>query len=115
MRTVKVRMSSAGNTRGLIEAARTCERPDPARRSSAGNTRGLIEAGPARRDIRGLRASSAGNTRGLIEALTPIAEAGAHPPESSAGNTRGLIEAAAIEQPPPARVDVFRGEYPRPH
>ena len=108
--------SSAGNTRGLIEArrgrrrrsaARSLPRGIPAaslkhlhglryhirrRVSSAGNTRGLIEA-----DGRELVAvadlpSSAGNTRGLIEARS-TGSAPRTSGRSSAGNTRGLIEA----------------------
>ena len=86
--------SSAGNTRGLIEAtwsSRTSAGPPP---SSAGNTRGLIEArGRPVLGCSGRGKSSAGNTRGLIEATAARpGRAGTAP--SSAGNTRGLIEAA---------------------
>ena len=41
-------VSSAGNTRGLIEASRGCSGSSRTHRSSAGNTRGLIEAAPPR-------------------------------------------------------------------
>ena len=84
--------SSAGNTRGLIEATRSATGRERRSGSSAGNTRGLIEAstpppGPARADT-----SSAGNTRGLIEAHARTGSP-RWPSRSSAGNTRGLIEA----------------------
>ena len=66
--------SSAGNTRGLIEAMEMHDHPQMARdRSSAGNTRGLIEAVSMPATIPARCLSSAGNTRGLIEASsTPI-------------------------------------------
>ena len=41
--------------------------------SSAGNTRGLIEASAANAACRSSSSSSAGNTRGLIEATTMVA------------------------------------------
>ena len=131
-------MSSAGNTRGLIEA--TSARMSAIGRiaSSAGNTRGLIEAladrswdTPAARLPRGIPAaslklvemvyqlgergvSSAGNTRGLIEALASLLNlSGLY--VSSAGNTRGLIEASWRRHHRRAPGRVFRGEYPRPH
>ena len=131
--------SSAGNTRGLIEA-RTGRGVDRSRpyQSSAGNTRGLIEALRPKRASAAPSKSSAGNTRGLIEA--PGCPAVAHPHlASSAGNTRGLIEAcaartgagwrrglprgipaASLKPRDAGRGDarhraVFRGEYPRPH
>ena len=111
--------SSAGNTRGLIEAVFGGSAGNSLRWSSAGNTRGLIEAEepwlfarPRQRLPRGIPAaslkghggrrakrtcrssSSAGNTRGLIEAATgPLADGRCSSPSSSAGNTRGLIEA----------------------
>ena len=82
--------------------------------SSAGNTRGLIEASaePGGRGVGG--ESSAGNTRGLIEAegylaVWPLMAM------SSAGNTRGLIEAGSTSTTTVAVPMVFRGEYPRPH
>ena len=107
--------SSAGNTRGLIEAGSTLCPRSSMPTSSAGNTRGLIEANvlyvilwvaPFK--------SSAGNTRGLIEAgpsWYPHIGGGA----SSAGNTRGLIEALRVRQQTQHYQQVFRGEYPRPH
>ena len=60
--------------------------------SSAGNTRGLIEAQRARALHKRYQRSSAGNTRGLIEARENLKEE-LRWMESSAGNTRGLIEA----------------------
>ena len=61
--------------------------------SSAGNTRGLIEARKRSRfPFRTRPTSSAGNTRGLIEAWM-VPQVGVEPTRSSAGNTRGLIEA----------------------
>ena len=60
--------------------------------SSAGNTRGLIEARPGAESSAKPTASSAGNTRGLIEALGQVLVLQT-PRRSSAGNTRGLIEA----------------------
>ena len=86
--------SSAGNTRGLIEATRP-RRMRAELTSSAGNTRGLIEA-RFRPDVVHSyldTASSAGNTRGLIEANRTSAGVGKRHRRSSAGNTRGLIEA----------------------
>ncbi len=108
-------MSSAGNTRGLIEACSSAmfiasstrlPRGIPAAslkqavacrlrvyaQSSAGNTRGLIEAGRRQSLTGSAGSSSAGNTRGLIEATRP-ASSRAVVESSSAGNTRGLIEA----------------------
>ena len=120
-----------GLQRGLIRLA-----------SSAGNTRGLIEA---RQDGRVLArvacGSSAGNTRGLIEASLNSPSSPAFSSRSSAGNTRGLIEASSSVSAVSARSlrlprgipaaslklhdylffpkcdgrEVFRGEYPRPH
>ena len=63
--------SSAGNTRGLIEARRGWPAGRRVRESSAGNTRGLIEAFSDLDIERQERACSAGNTRGLIEAIKP--------------------------------------------
>ena len=91
LRSTHPRVSSAGNTRGLIEARRRTETVEESHESSAGNTRGLIEASAIQIDYRaGVRRSSAGNTRGLIEACR--------------GRCRGCC-----------RAGVFRGEYPRPH
>ena len=117
-------VSSAGNSRGLIEA-RALQAPpvtDP-HHSSAGNSRGLIEA---REAIAGSRrhcflprvtpaaslkrggddakrtlsmGSSAGNSRGLIEAASSRTTLRV-PTSSSAGNSRGLIEATS---PSPTR------------
>ena len=106
-------LSSAGNTRGLIEATDQPRRDDDSDMSSAGNTRGLIEARrPTIIDPAG-RQSSAGNTRGLIEAAT-AARAG--PPAASL--PRG-IPAASLKHIDALKgddiADVFRGEYPRPH
>ena len=109
------RKSSAGNTRGLIEAS--CGGCDPLRGevSSAGNTRGLIEASyGARKANPGSPSSSAGNTRGLIEAVIWLGPR-SRMMGSSAGNTRGLIEASPHAVSLPRRSHVFRGEYPRPH
>ena len=116
------RLSSAGNTRGLIEAPGRLRRHGagqsglprgipaaslklsalpldtaPIIGSSAGNTRGLIEATACARVRLPSRLSSAGNTRGLIEALGRWQEASVVP-ASSAGNTRGLIEASSSER-----------------
>ena len=94
-------------------------RVGPRSPSSAGNTRGLIEAirgGVGRR--RRARVSSAGNTRGLIEASSVLVAylASLGFSLSSAGNTRGLIEACPILLLAiPSVPRVFRGEYPRPH
>ena len=64
--------SSAGNTRGLIEAALRAHEAGGGEWSSAGNTRGLIEADENRPCVCHRRdGSSAGNTRGLIEAVIP--------------------------------------------
>ena len=82
-------MSSAGNTRGLIEAAAR-RRGEPAcAASSAGNTRGLIEASPRRR----VRSSWGSLPRGI--------------PAASLKPFRGVTELDDAL--------VFRGEYPRPH
>ena len=82
--------------------------------SSAGNTRGLIEAparpsGPCRRTglPRGIPAAS------LKPTLQAPEEEGRR--ESSAGNTRGLIEAYNARIINAVLLYVFRGEYPRPH
>ena len=89
--------SSAGNTRGLIEAQH-CRVVGEARTpSSAGNTRGLIEARVGFYGSHGGPASSAGNTRGLIEAPFRTSTS-SRLTTSSAGNTRGLIEAPAAPQ-----------------
>ena len=135
---MRFKRSSAGNTRGLIEAfaaeanmwSRASlprgipaaslkllhDRPHqrPLGVSSAGNTRGLIEARRAGTQAMRGRGSSAGNTRGLIEAQRLRVEPVAPGSASSAGNTRGLIEAAPQGRSAATR-RVFRGEYPRPH
>ena len=83
--------------------------------SSAGNTRGLIEVLSAAVVLLVICLSSAGNTRGLIEVWSlPTC---ASPPSSlsSAGNTRGLIEVSAAIARHRNSPLVFRGEYPRPH
>ena len=82
--------------------------------SSAGNTRGLIEATQRRLVNTGSKGSSAGNTRGLIEALRNSAVC-KRKSWSSAGNTRGLIEAGNKNGQSYFQELVFRGEYPRPH
>ena len=111
--------SSAGPTRGLIEACRDPHSTASCRASSAGPTRGLIEAGssraarPSRRRLprvlpaaslkrlrdhasnSSLTQSSAGPTRGLIEARLRRCLPAA-PVRSSAGPTRGLIEASPL-------------------
>ena len=61
-------VSSAGNTRGLIEAVAGDPQNFHNVKSSAGNTRGLIEAGVGCDSMGSALSSSAGNTRGLIEA-----------------------------------------------
>ena len=67
-------------------------------RSSAGNTRGLIEATlPAGVQPVGAE-SSAGNTRGLIEAVILLSCAEPVTVRLPRGNTRGLIEARGMEQ-----------------
>ena len=106
--------SSAGNTRGLIEAIVILFLVSILGQSSAGNTRGLIEAGrpsidgssPARLP-RGIPAASLKPGR----AAPPCSSAAT----SSAGNTRGLIEAWITSKGARAGRWVFRGEYPRPH
>ena len=82
--------------------------------SSAGNTRGLIEATfkswsiPSRKSLpRGIPAAS---LKQLFDATNDELIG-----ESSAGNTRGLIEAYVYEMFPEEYAFVFRGEYPRPH
>ena len=89
--------SSAGNTRGLIEAPRAGRGGTSSRLSSAGNTRGLIEATSCSMPHWSAddTASSAGNTRGLIEACSASTWR-ATSEKSSAGNTRGLNEAHGI-------------------
>ena len=84
--------SSAGNTRGLIEAVDQPSGVPSCWASSAGNTRGLIEAAdvelrrhPAERLPRGIPAASLKR----VDCRLIIADE----PSSSAGNTRGLIEA----------------------
>ena len=84
--------SSAGNTRGLIEAHRGRQPPARLTRLPRG-----IPAASLKRLLDGyaaLRAqlSSAGNTRGLIEA-PGCKRSPSEKGRSSAGNTRGLIEA----------------------
>ena len=106
--------------------------------SSAGNTRGLIEARMTRTSIRRMprlpRGIPAASLKRWISALwtagppclprgIPAAslklrvERGAvdEEVESSAGNTRGLIEAASCARATLISCRVFRGEYPRPH
>ena len=111
------RWSSAGNTRGLIEATSRRRTTQQERRpSSAGNTRGLIEAASATgasvsasrlprgipaaslkhsvtvRPIHSQRESSAGIPAASLK--QPARRTGRRIPDaSSAGNTRGLIEA----------------------
>ena len=83
--------------------------------SSAGNTRGLIEAAFSRLAVRPSSESSAGNTRGLIEA--PVSKPRSAVP--TAGLPRGIPAASlklADRVDERVRLDVvFRGEYPRPH
>ena len=110
-------MSSAANTRGLIEALLRSTSQKPKFLSSAANTRGLIEASVGICSTDRRIPSSAANTRGLIEARPgrePWCYAPARLPrripaaslklrdaekdpgtddQSSAANTRGLIEA----------------------
>ena len=80
--------------------------------SSAGNTRGLIEARCRAPCPPSMDASSAGNTRGLIEA------SGGKRPPTGRSLPRGIPAASLKRlplQPPPPPPRVFRGEYPRPH
>ena len=126
--------SSAGQTRGLIEACAGARSRTPApslprvrpaaslkrlgsgrdngasryRWSSAGQTRGLIEAQAALHAPRIRPGSSAGQTRGLIEAVM-LAIPYPVLDESSAGQTRGLIEAPAVVAESRQR----RGRLPR--
>ena len=89
---VRRRSSSAGNTRGLIEASVPSYASANGPKSSAGNTRGLIEA-----NVQLL------STVGSVRLPRGIPAASLKRPErvgrvervavSSAGNTRGLIEA----------------------
>ena len=92
--TWSVSRSSAGNTRGLIEAV---ARPPDGRHRNERLPRGIPAASlkPARRECEawGVGGSSAGNTRGLIEAMYLLPQRGTDAQQSSAGNTRGLIEA----------------------
>ena len=131
--------SSAGNTRGLIEAtaagatdgvcgvglprgipAASLKRGGPARRRSGRPClpRG-IPAASLKRDRRFLcLAGLDGLPRGIPAAsLKPLVAYPGTPTvvRSSAGNTRGLIEAALTLRSPGASAHVFRGEYPRPH
>ena len=82
--------------------------------SSAGNTRGLIEA-PSFTIVRTVLQSL---PRGIPAAS--LKHLGLEPGEprgimSSAGNTRGLIEALLRGKICWLKANVFRGEYPRPH
>ena len=106
--------SSAGNTRGLIEAAYSSICRAFSTSSSAGNTRGLIEAtqyaiGPLRFPSclpRGIPAASLK----LGPETHPLAERHRLPrgiPAASLKPTCGRIR--------PRSLEVFRGEYPRPH
>ena len=133
--------SSAGNTRGLIEAPRrwcpgcrsgrlprgipaaSLKQPAaaPAALAAApGLPRGIPAASLKPWRLPGgcrsvaQPASSAGNTRGLIEAFASRRRRRALP-ASSAGNTRGLIEARSTRWCRTSGRGVFRGEYPRPH
>ena len=121
----RVSVSSAGNTRGLIEARVTpASRPPLPISSSAGNTRGLIEArsrgtsrSAGRRLPRGIPAASlklvwalrryslaSGRLpRGIPAASLKrkeLPDGGVETDRSSAGNTRGLIEAPPYLFPP---------------
>ena len=83
--------------------------------SSAGNTRGLIEAKrhsyTELRDEaclpRGIPAASLKRGAGDRLAVGRFV--------SSAGNTRGLIEARSLRSRSRRHRSVFRGEYPGPH
>ena len=84
--------------------------------SSAGNTRGLIEA--TLYDLADGRACRRGLPRGIPAASLKLVEwvsAGEPLRASSAGNTRGLIEASSHMNGTARTRRVFRGEYPRPH
>ena len=101
-------MSSAGNTRGLIEA-RSASHCGYVLTSSAGNTRGLIEAHwhwSTLRNVgslpRGIPAASLKHKEGLVRLRRGL--------WSSAGNTRGLIEARRAGRPStPGRSRLPRG------
>ena len=129
--------SSAGNTRGLIEAAPPSCRARRHRGSSAGNTRGLIEATSTAPRPPYRQPSSAGNTRGLIEARRcggrrrrwpclprgiPAASLKPGDPVADVARVACLprgIPAASLKRRRRGAVSglaqVFRGEYPRPH
>ena len=100
--------SSAGNTRGLIEARRL-DRADP---GTERLPRGIPAASLKQPDHKyysiQLTKSSAGNTRGLIEA-SPHSTWLTNRWTSSAGNTRGLIEARAVR----SRGRLVCGSLPR--
>ena len=76
--------------------------------SSAGNSRGLIEALLAGWFVSRHSLSSAGNSRGLIEAFLLQIRIQIENP-SSAGNSRGLIEAASAPRQTVTVAGVFRG------
>ena len=131
-------MSSAGNTRGLIEAALRRRRNRPRGCLPRGIPAASLKQDRPRRVVPRLRRLPRGIPAASLKRWTPTSRNGVLP-QSSAGNTRGLIEAfgAAIAKIgigtrlprgiPAAslklvvvlavvrRHDVFRGEYPRPH
>ena len=106
--------SSAGNTRGLIEAGGPATCPLASEPSSAGNTRGLIEAGAGWRAVDG---GAVGLPRGIPAASLKRIATGRNLGEV-ASLPRG-IPAASLKRAEAKRSlaagDVFRGEYPRPH
>ena len=82
--------------------------------SSAGNTRGLIEALGGERGKLAPGRSSAGNTRGLIEAVSLSSSwimRGCLPRGIPAASLKPELRGTAW----PVVGGVFRGEYPRPH
>ena len=107
-------VSSAGNTRGLIEAPHPCCCTRSNRRSSAGNTRGLIEASGRHR----CAPWRPGLPRGIPAASLKPRNRGERRP-GRYGLPRG-IPAASLKRRMPVHegrctLRVFRGEYPRPH
>ena len=84
--------------------------------SSAGNTRGLIEATITAILVCSMSLSSAGNTRGLIEAAS---WGRGRQAQCRASLPRGIPAASLKRGRQTEGVNalgfVFRGEYPRPH
>ena len=79
--------SSAGNTRGLIEASRSVINTGRSGLSSAGNTRGLIEAGGSLYEASDLT----GLPRGIPAASLKPREADRHHRRRGLGLPRGVL------------------------